>query len=124
MKRAYWYIALWYVLFQWKGFGLAGVLAPKHLYYTGRMLVLSMKAAIAEVIYKSKTKGKPLNSHIDKMRKEFKTYQHQAAWQPSVQQPVQQSQPIEPDSRSDDRTDDRADDRTDESELAMSTSRS
>jgi flavin-dependent dehydrogenase len=74
MKQAYFYIAIWYVLFQWKGFGLTGVLAPKHLYYVCRMLVLSGKAAIAELIYKYKIRNLPDSSHIEKMRQDFKTY--------------------------------------------------
>jgi hypothetical protein len=74
MRRAYLYIAIWYVLFQWKGFGLAGILAPKHLYYFCRLLVLSGKAAIAELIFKSKTSHLSSNSQIEKMRWNFRTY--------------------------------------------------
>jgi len=82
MKYAYFYIALWYVLFQWKGFGLPGLLNPRNLYYVFRMLALSAKAALGELIYKFKTRGLPENSQIEKMRQEFKSYQYQPAWQP------------------------------------------
>ncbi|MBD3886783.1 tryptophan 7-halogenase [Phormidium tenue FACHB-886] len=74
MKHAYFYIAIWYALFQWKGFGLAGILAPKHLYYFCRMLALSCKSAIAELIFKSKISHLPNNSHVETMRREFQTY--------------------------------------------------
>lgn len=76
MKAAYFYIALWYVLFQWKAFGLPGLLNSKHIYYFMRMLSLSAKAAIAELIYKFKTRGLPPNSFVEQMRLEFKNHQH------------------------------------------------
>jgi flavin-dependent dehydrogenase len=82
MKYTYFYIALWYVLFQWKGFGLPGLLRPTSLYYVFRMLALSVKAALGELIYKFKTRGLPENSQIEKMRQEFKSYQYRPAWQP------------------------------------------
>ncbi len=82
MKYTYFYIALWYVLFQWKGFGLPGLLSPRNLYYVFRMLALSAKAALGELIYKFKTRGLPENSQVEKMRQEFKSYQYRPAWQP------------------------------------------
>ena len=82
MKYAYFYIALWYVLFQWKGFGLRGLLDPRNLYYVFRMLALSAKAALGELIYKFKTRGLPENTQIEKMRQEFKSYQYRPAGQP------------------------------------------
>jgi hypothetical protein len=82
MKYAYFYIALWYVLFQWKGFGLRGLLDPRNLYYVFRMLALSAKAAVGELIYKFKTRGLPENTQIEKMRQEFKSYQYRPAGQP------------------------------------------
>ncbi len=91
MKYAYFYIALWYVLFQWKGFGLPGLLNPRHLYYVFRMLALSAKAALGELIYKFKTRGLPENSQIEKMRQEFKSYQYRPAWQSSNQELVKLS---------------------------------
>ena len=82
MKYAYFYIALWYGLFQWKGFGLRGLLDPRNLYYVFRMLALSAKAALGELIYKFKTRGLPENTQIEKMRQEFKSYQYRPAGQP------------------------------------------
>jgi flavin-dependent dehydrogenase len=89
MKAAYFYIAIWYALFQWKAFGIAGWLNPKHWYYFGRMLKLSIQATIAEVIYKRKTRGIADNSQIEKMREEFKNYHYQPQKKsPSVVQNV------------------------------------
>jgi flavin-dependent dehydrogenase len=82
MKHTYFYIALWYVLFQWKGFGLPGLLNPRNLYYVFRMFALSAKAALGELIYKFKTRGLPENSQVEKMRQEFKSYQYRPAGQP------------------------------------------
>ncbi|GAX44302.1 hypothetical protein NIES4075_53200 [Tolypothrix sp. NIES-4075] len=85
MKHGYFYIALWYVMFQWKGFGLAGVLAPQHLYYFFRMLTLSVLAAVGELIYWYKTRGVPANSQVKNMHQEFKSYQYQAKLQPWIE---------------------------------------
>ena len=76
MKNAYFYIALWYVMFQWKAFGVIGLVKPRHIYHFGRLLALSTKAVIGEMIYKSKTKGLPDNSQIEQMRQEFKSYRY------------------------------------------------
>ncbi|NEQ84909.1 MAG: tryptophan halogenase [Moorea sp. SIO2I5] len=77
MKSTYFYIALWYILFQWKAFGLKGLLAPGHLYYVLRMLSLSAKATIAELIYRFKTRNLPSNTEVEAMRQEFKSYKYQ-----------------------------------------------
>jgi flavin-dependent dehydrogenase len=81
MKHAYFYIAIWYLKFQWKGFGLAGILNPKHIYHFVRLLSLSFQAIIGERVYKSKIKGLPENTAIAKMREEFKHY----SYKPSIQ---------------------------------------
>lgn len=83
MKHAYFYIAIWYFMFQWKGFGLAGILNPKHIYHFARLLGLSFQSVIGEKIYKSKIKGLPENTAIEKMREEFKNYRYE----PSIQMP-------------------------------------
>ncbi|MBW4585732.1 tryptophan 7-halogenase [Aetokthonos hydrillicola Thurmond2011] len=82
MKHDYFYIALWYVLFQWKGFGLAGILNPRHIYYFFHMLSLSAQAAVGELIYRYKTKKVPANSQVEKMRQEFKSYRYQPKLRP------------------------------------------
>lgn len=76
MKFTYFYIAMWYVLFQWKAFGVFGLLKPQNLYNILRLLALSSKAAIGELIYKFKTKGLSPNSQIEKMRQEFLSYRY------------------------------------------------
>lgn len=80
MKHAYFFIAIWYLKFQWKGFGLAGVLNPRHLYHFFRLLSLSAQAIIGEKIYQSKTKHLPKNSDMAKMRREFRRYRYKPAW--------------------------------------------
>jgi flavin-dependent dehydrogenase len=88
MKHGYFYIALWYAMFQWKGFGMRSVLAPQHLYYFVRMLALSGQAAIGELIYWYKTIGVPANSQVKNMHQEFKRYQYQPKLQPWIEKNV------------------------------------
>jgi flavin-dependent dehydrogenase len=77
IKTSYFYIAIWYVLFQWKGFGLAGILNPRHIRQFGRLLMLLGQAIITEQVYKSKVKHLAANSQIEAMREEFKSYRYQ-----------------------------------------------
>ena len=85
LKHTCFYVALWYAMFQWKGFGLAGVLAPRHIYHFCRLLALSGQGALGELIYRLKTRGLPDNSQIEKMRQEFKSYRYQGKLQPWTQ---------------------------------------
>ena len=76
MKYTYFYIALWFILFEWKAFGIGAFFNPRNLFYIGRMLVLSIQAAIAEIIFKFKIRKVADNSQIEQMRQEFKTYHY------------------------------------------------
>jgi hypothetical protein len=82
LKNTCFYVAVWYVLFQWKGFGLTGVLHPRSLYHVFRLLGISVQAIIGEMVYKSKTKGLSHNSEIEQMRQEFKSYRYSPTLQP------------------------------------------
>ena len=84
MKNTYFYIAIWYILFEWKAFGIKALLDTRNIYYVGRMLNLSLQAVIGELIYKFKTRGLSHNSQIEKMREEFKTYGPQPELQPWI----------------------------------------
>ncbi len=87
MKSTYFYIAVWYLKFQWKGFGWAGLLNPKHIYYFCQILSSVVSAAIAEQVYLFKTKDLPDNSEIEQMRQDFKAYQYHPqlqSWLPDV----------------------------------------
>jgi hypothetical protein len=75
-KAAAFYTAMWFVMFQWKGFGLAGLLAPRNLYHIFRLFILAGKATLADTAYRFRTKGLPTNSHIAKTRQEFKSYKY------------------------------------------------
>ncbi|NET58942.1 MAG: tryptophan halogenase [Symploca sp. SIO2E6] len=81
MKHTLFYISVWYVMFQWKAFGLAGLLKPRNLYYFCQLLLLVVTTALGEMIYKFKTWGVPENTQIEEMREEFKSYQYQAELQ-------------------------------------------
>ncbi len=82
LKNTCFYAAIWYAMFQWKGFGIQGILNLHHLYHFLRLLALSVQGAIGELIYKFRIKSLPANSHIEKMRQEFKSYQYRARLQP------------------------------------------
>jgi flavin-dependent dehydrogenase len=84
LKNANFYAAVWYVMFQWKGFGIKGLLNFKNIANFGLLIGLMIQATIGELIYKSKTKGFSDNSQIEQMRQEFQTYQYLPALQPSI----------------------------------------
>lgn len=84
-KMTYFYLAIWYARLQWKGFGLFGLLNPKQIYRFCQLLFFSSRFAIAELIYKYKTRKKPSNSTIVKMNEEFKTYRYQPQLQPWIE---------------------------------------
>ncbi|MGB3402681.1 MAG: tryptophan 7-halogenase [Microcoleaceae cyanobacterium] len=82
LKSTCFYAAIWYVMLQWKGFGLAGCLKPRHLYHFFRLLAISAQGAIAELIYKFRTRRLSDNTEVEEMRQGFKTYQYQPKLQP------------------------------------------
>lgn len=77
LKYTCFYAAIWYALFEWKAFGLRGLLNPRHLYHFARLLMISVQAIIAESIYKFKTRGLPANSEVAAMRQAFKSYRYE-----------------------------------------------
>jgi flavin-dependent dehydrogenase len=76
-KTTCFYTAIWYVMLQWKGFGIKGLLNPRHIYHFCRLLGLSFQGGMGEFLYKLQNKGMPDNTEITKMRKEFERYQYQ-----------------------------------------------
>jgi flavin-dependent dehydrogenase len=82
LKQTCFYVAVWYVMFQWKGFGVAGLFRPRSLYHVSRLLGLWIQATIGEFIYKSKTRGIPHNTEVEQMRQAFKNYRYQPRLQP------------------------------------------
>ncbi len=82
MKHTFFYIAVWYAMFQWKAFGLGGLLKPRNLYYIFNLLAQSGISAMGELRHKFQTRGLPSNSTVENMRQEFKSYQYQPEPQP------------------------------------------
>ena len=76
LRATAFYTAIWFVIFLWKGFGLQGLLAPRNLYHLFRLLILSGKATLADMVYRFQTQGLPSNTHIAKTREEFKSYKY------------------------------------------------
>jgi flavin-dependent dehydrogenase len=107
MKCNFFYAAIWYMLFQWKGFGLSGLLNPRRWRYFFRFLSLSAQSALAELIYHLKIrKGLPDNSQVEKMRQEFKGYQYRPELQSWIAQvPVEEHRvSLQESNRSSDKT--------------------
>ncbi|MEA5568506.1 NAD(P)/FAD-dependent oxidoreductase [Anabaena sp. UHCC 0399] len=83
LKATCFYVAIWYFMFQWKGFGIQGLLKPRNIYHFLRLLALSGQAAIGELVYKFKTRGLPANTEVEEMRQEFRqSYQFRPELQP------------------------------------------
>ena len=82
LKYTCFYVAVWYAKFQWKGFGLAGLLRPKSLYHIFRLLGLFVQASIGELVYKSKIKGLSSNTTVEEMQQAFEQYQYRPELQP------------------------------------------
>ena len=78
----YFYVAIWYMLFQWKGFGIAAVLNPKPIYRFCRLVGLDLQAQSAETSDKREPKGLADNSFMAQMRAEF---QDNYTYQPAIQ---------------------------------------
>ncbi|MCP6759716.1 MAG: tryptophan halogenase [Fischerella sp. CENA71] len=82
LKQTYFYTAIWYILLLWKGFGLSGVLALRHLYNFFSLLKGALDSAVRERAYLQETKHMPTNSEVAEMRQEFKNYRYQPQFQP------------------------------------------
>lgn len=82
MRNTYFFVALWYVKFLWKGFGLPGLLVPKNLKRVLTLLKVSAQSYVDELIHEYRTRKIPSNTAVAKQREEFKTYEHQMGIQP------------------------------------------
>jgi hypothetical protein len=84
MQYTHFFVAIWYLKFLWKGFGIKGLLAPQNLKHIFALLKASALAGWDNWIFKLKTKGVPDNSITAKAREDFKSYQHQPDLQPWI----------------------------------------
>jgi flavin-dependent dehydrogenase len=76
LKATAYYTAIWFIKFQWKAFGLRGLLAPRSLYQIFRLFILSGKVSLSDLIFRFQTRNMPHNSHVAKLNEDFKTYQY------------------------------------------------
>lgn len=80
--RAYcFYIVIWFMMWQWKGFGPIGLLRPRNIFQIVRLLLTGVVMVIAELTHKLKLLGQPTNSIVAKTRQEFKSYRYQSRLQ-------------------------------------------
>ncbi|MDB9391993.1 NAD(P)/FAD-dependent oxidoreductase [Microcystis aeruginosa] len=82
MKNTFFYVAIWYAMFQWKGFGWRGLLKPRNLAHFSYLLAQSGLSALGEMRHNFLTRSLPDNSEIEEMRQEFKEYRYQGKLQP------------------------------------------
>ncbi|MEH2252329.1 NAD(P)/FAD-dependent oxidoreductase [Nostoc sp.] len=80
--RAYcFYIVIWFIMLQWKGFGLIGLLRPSNIFQIVRLLLTGVVMLIAELMHKLQLLGRPTNSTVADTREEFKNYRYQSRLQ-------------------------------------------
>ncbi|GAB1544326.1 hypothetical protein NUACC21_70020 [Scytonema sp. NUACC21] len=91
IKNTYFFVALWYLKFLWKGFGITALLSPRNLYHVFKLLKASAESALDELIFKLKTKNLPASNVIAKARQEFESYQYKPNLQPWTQKVTEQS---------------------------------
>jgi len=91
MKNIYFFVALWYLKFLWKGFGIPGLLSPRNLYHVFNLLKASGESALDELIFKFKTRGLPASSIMAKVTEDFKSYQYKPKLQPWAEKVAEQS---------------------------------
>jgi hypothetical protein len=84
IKWTYFYVMVWYVLMQWKGFGIKGILSPQFFRYLWQLTGAVIYAAIGEQIYLHQTKHLPSNRKIAEKHQEFASYQYLPQLQPWV----------------------------------------
>lgn len=77
MKHTFFYMAIWYIMLQWKGFGIQSLFRPRRIYYFFYLLALSFISAIGELRHQFKLGNLPDNTEVQQMREEFKSYQYQ-----------------------------------------------
>lgn len=95
MKNTFFFAALWYLKFLWKGFGLKGLLAPGNLRHVFKLLKASSQCAVDDFVFRFKNRAVPANSVISQVAEEFKSYQYQPklqGWAEADEQRLQRNQ--------------------------------
>ena len=86
IQYTHFFVAVWYLRFLWKGFGLKGLLAPGNLKHGIALLKASAQAAWDNFLFKRATRNTPDNSITQKARQTFRQYQHQPVLQPWLEE--------------------------------------
>ncbi|BAZ49791.1 hypothetical protein NIES4103_24030 [Nostoc sp. NIES-4103] len=93
MKNTYFFVALWYIKFLWKGYGISGLLSPRNLSHIFKLLKASGESALDELIFKFQTRNMPASNVIAKAREEFQSYEYRPELQPWIQKVTEKSLP-------------------------------
>ncbi|MBN3907303.1 MAG: tryptophan 7-halogenase [Nostoc sp. NMS1] len=82
IQWSHFFVALWYLKFLWKAYGLKGVLAPRNLKHVFALFKAFVDAAWDHLIFRIKTRNIPGNSIIANIRKDFQNYRSPAKLEP------------------------------------------
>ncbi|YAF97319.1 MAG: tryptophan halogenase [Nodularia sp. CChRGM 3473] len=77
-------VAVWYAMFLWKGFGIAGFLSPRSLQYLFLLIGLVGYGAFYEIFYLYQTRKLPANSQVAQRNRDVQDYQYRAKLQPWI----------------------------------------
>ncbi|MEA5563993.1 tryptophan halogenase [Anabaena sp. UHCC 0399] len=91
MKNTYFFVALWYVKFLWKGFGISGLLSLRNLHHIFKLFIASGESALDELMFKFQNRNLPVSNDIAKARQEFESYEYRPELQPWTQKIAEQS---------------------------------
>lgn len=85
MRNIYFFIAVWYVKFLWKGFGPAALLNPRNLIHLFKLLSVSVESTWDDISFRFRHRNVPANSQVDEDIQAFKQYKHNTDLQPWLQ---------------------------------------
>ncbi len=91
IQWSHFFVALWYLKFLWKAYGLKGVLSPHNLKHVFALFKAFLEAAWDHLIFRIKTKNIPGNSIIANIRQEFKNYRAPAKLEPWLEEVTEAS---------------------------------
>lgn len=84
LKNTAFYTIIWLLRMQWKGFGIAGALAPQNLFEIFRLLMMTLQASLGDLAFRVQTRNLPDNDQVTQTSKEFESYRYQVKLSPWV----------------------------------------
>jgi flavin-dependent dehydrogenase len=82
IRNIYFFIAVWYVKFLWKGFGVAAFLNPRNLWQILKLLAVSAESTWDDVAFRFRHRNTPANSQVNEDIQAFRQYKYKANLEP------------------------------------------